>query len=97
MQEIYDIITAINRLKDKTKELSDKIDFLAKSPSQQLTNKYLDIDAACKILHLSYRTLAKMRIDGTIPFIKIRRRILYEASDLHEYLEKNCKQIKKQI
>ena len=91
MQEIYDIVTAINRLKDKTKELSDKIDYLSKSPSQQLTSKYLDIEAACKILHLSYRTLSKMRIEGSIPFIKIRRRILYKASDLHAYLENNCR------
>ena len=91
MQEIYDIVTAVNRLKDKTKELSDKIDYLSKSPSQQLTAKYLDNDAACKILHLSYRTLYNMRADGTLPYIKIRRRILYKASDLHAYLENNSR------
>lgn len=86
---MHEIIVAINRLKDKIMELSTKVDSLAKSPSQQLSAKYLNNEAASTILHVSLRTLSKMRADGTIPFIKIRRRILYEASDLHVYLERN--------
>jgi len=86
---MHKIIVAINQLKVTIMELSAKVDNLAKSPSQQLTAKYLDNVAAGKILHVGPRTLAKMRADGTIPFTKIRRRILYEASDLNLYLEKN--------
>ena len=94
MNEIFDVITTLNRLKDKIVELSSKIDSLAKSPSQQLAGKYLDNDAACKMMHMSSRTLAKMRADGTIPFIKIRRRTLYLSSDLNDYLDNKCKRIK---
>jgi len=89
--EVFDIITAVNRLKDKVIELSCKIDSLTKSPVQQLTAQYADEAAACKILHIRPRALAKMRADGSIPFIKVRRKILYLASDLQEFLERNCK------
>ena len=88
--EIFDIITAVNRLKEKVTELSSKIDNLTASPLQQLNKKYLDEAAACKLLRISPRTLAKMRNDGTIPFIRIRRRILYLASDLNDYLDHRC-------
>ena len=89
--EIFDIIKAVNRLKDKVIELSGKIDALMKSPTQQLNSKFVDESAACKILHVCPRVLAQMRADKEIPYIKVRRRILFLASDLQEYLEKNCK------
>lgn len=88
---MHEIIVAINRLKDKIMELSTKVDYLAKSPSQQLSAKYLNNEDASRILHISRRTLAKMRNDGTIPYIKVRRRILYEASDLQSYIQSNSK------
>ena len=72
-------------------ELSTKVDYLAKSPSQQLSAKYLNNEDASRILHISRRTLAKMRNDGAIPYIKVRRRILYEASDLQSYIQSNSK------
>jgi len=88
--EIFDIITAVNRLKEKIMDLSKKIDYLSESQSQQLNRKYLDEAAACKLLRVSPRTLAKMRADGTIPYIRIRRRILYLTSDLNDYLDHSC-------
>lgn len=91
MIEVFDIITAVNRLKEKVIELSGKIDSLMKSPTQQLNVKFVDEAAACKILHICPRVLAQMRTDKEIPFIKVRRRILFLASDLEEYLEKNCR------
>ena len=89
--ELFDVITAVNRLKDKVIELSCKIDSLTKSPVQQLTAQYADEAAACKILHIRPRALAKMRAEKEIPFIKVRRKILYLASDLQDYLQKSCK------
>jgi hypothetical protein len=91
MQEINDIIIAINRLKEKVAELSSRIDNLSATPLQQLNAKYLDEASACKILHVCPRILAQMRSSREIPYIKIRRRFLYQASDLNDYLEKNCK------
>jgi hypothetical protein len=91
MEEIFEIVKAVNRLVDKVLELSSKIDFLSKSPSQQLSAKFVDEAAACKILHVRPRVLAQMRANKEIPYIKNHRKILYLASDLQEYLESNCK------
>jgi excisionase family DNA binding protein len=84
---MHEIICAINRLKERIMDLASQVEFLAKSPSQQLTRKYLDTESACKILHVSDRTLLKMRNEGAIPFSRIRRRILYEANDIHNFIE----------
>ena len=72
-------------------DLSTKIDNLSASPLQQLNHKYLDEAAACKLLRVSPRTLARMRNDGIVPYIRIRRRILFLSSDLNDYLDKKCK------
>jgi excisionase family DNA binding protein len=91
MIEFNDIVVAINRLREKIIELASKIDHLSKSPSPMLKSKYIENSDACRILCMSKRTLARMRSEGTIPYIKLRRRILYHAADLHEYLESKCK------
>ena len=84
---MHEIIVAMNRLKDQVKDLTTKVDFLSKSPSQQLTKKYLDVEDVCAILHVSDRTLYKMRSAGELPFVRIGRKILYQASDIHQYIE----------
>jgi len=81
------LIVAVNRLKDEIRELVSQVESLSKSPSQQLSQKYLDNEAACAILHVSGRTLYKLRSDGEIPFIRVRRKIIYQASDIHQYIE----------
>jgi len=87
-----EIVVAVNRLKDKINELSAKVDNLAKSPAHQLNAKFLNNEEVTKILHISHRTLSKIRTDGTLKHIRIRRRILYEASDVNEYLKNNSRQ-----
>jgi len=87
MEEIFELIKAFNRLKEKIVELIAKVDLLAKSRLEE--QKYLDEDEACKFLKISSRTLARLRADGSIPFIKSHRKILYLISDLQQYL--NCR------
>jgi len=94
MQEIYEIVKALNRLKDHVGELTKQIEFLSKSPSQQLTRKWLDTQAVCRILRVSDRTLMKMRNEGVLPFSKVRRRFMYRSSDIQEYLENRIKPVK---
>ena len=91
MEEIFEIIRAINRLKEKIDENSAKIDTLIKTPPQQSDSKYAEADEACKILKISPRTLAKLRAEIKIPYIKNGHKIRYLVSDLHEYLERNIK------
>ena len=87
MDEIYEIVRAVNRLNDRIGDLATQVEFLSKSPSQQMTKKWVNSEEACAILHVSDRTLLKIRNEGIMPFIKVRRRILYQASDVQEYVE----------
>jgi excisionase family DNA binding protein len=86
---IFKLIHSVNKMADKLVDLSSKIDFLSKSPSYQLSKKYLSEAEACRILKCSRQMLTRMRDNSEIPFYRIHRRILYQASDLHEYLEKH--------
>lgn len=94
MEEIFELIKAFNRLKEKIIELISKIDLLLKSPAPGRdamhcvsTDGYVEEEGACRILHLSPRYLAKLRAEKSIPFIKKGRRIQYLVSDLQSYLE----------
>jgi excisionase family DNA binding protein len=86
MEELFALIKAFNRLEERVISLTAKIDILVKSPFRKIT---LDEKAACKLLGVSERTLATLRAEGKIPFIKIKRRTLYRTADLFRYLKDN--------
>ena len=88
-QLIFDLIHAVNKMKDKIVDLSIKVENLGKSPSFRLSRSYLSEEEACRILKCCPRVLADLRERKEIPFYRVRRRILYKASDLHEYIEKH--------
>ncbi len=106
MEEIFEIVKAVNRLKEMIIELIGKIDLVLKSPvagqpcrdarpcvsDRDAINRVSTADGyveegACRILHISPRTLAYLRADGSIPYIKKGKRIQYLASDLCSYME----------
>ena len=104
MEEIFELIKAFNRLKEKIVELICKIDLLLKSTGSceqsapaihYLPNDYVDEEGACSILHICPRTLAYLRAEGSIPYIKKGRRIQYMVGDLYLYLEHVKLRIKK--
>ena len=57
--EIFDIIKAVNNLKDSIYELRSHIDLLSRKHSELLTPLYVNEKKACEILSVSPRTLAK--------------------------------------
>lgn len=85
-KKYFELIKAFNRLKEKVVELIAKVDLIAKSRSKG--HKYLDKDEACKFLRISARTLARLRAERSIPYLKSHRKFLYLTSDLTEYLGK---------
>jgi excisionase family DNA binding protein len=87
MEEIFALIKAFNRLEERVVALTAKVDILVKSPFRKIT---LDEKAACKLLGVSERTLARLRSEGKIPFVKIHRRTLYRTADLYRYLKENA-------
>lgn len=89
MEEIFALIKAFNRLEERVIALTAKVEILVKSPFRKIT---LDEKAACKLLGVSERTLARLRSEGKIPFVKIHRRTLYRTADLYRYLKNNLQQ-----
>jgi|WetSurSiteA1Bulk_404760.scaffolds.fasta_scaffold223934_1 excisionase family DNA binding protein len=88
-QIIFDLIHVVNKMKDRLVDLALKVEMLSKSPAWQLNRKYLSEAEACRILRCSRQMLTRMRDNDEIPFYRIHRRIMYQASDLNEYLEKH--------
>ena len=89
MEEIFALIKAFNRLEERVVALTAKVDILGRSPFRKIT---LDEKAACKLLGISERTLARLRAEGKIPYVKIHRRTLYRTADLYRYLEENMQE-----
>ncbi len=94
MKEIYDIITAVNRLNNRMDDLESRIAFLCKYPSLVAFNDYVEEEAACKLLHVSKSRIYQMRKKGEIPYFKNRRKVLYPVKTLAAYLAKNTVPIK---
>lgn len=88
MNEIFDIINAVNHLKDRVDDLDSRIAFLCKYPSLVAFNEYVEEEVARKMLHLSARQLRKMRSKGEITFTRFHRKIMYPVSSLNQYLVK---------
>jgi excisionase family DNA binding protein len=86
---LFDLIRSVNKMKDKIVDLALKVDFLAKSPAYSLSKKYITEEEACRILKCCSKVLAQMRQNNEIPYYRIKKRILYQASDLHEYIEQH--------
>ena len=86
---IFELIRSVNKMRDKLVDLASKVDFLSKSPACRLNRKYLSEEEACRVLRCCRQFLNQLRVNGEIPYYRIHRRIMYQASDLHEFLEKN--------
>lgn len=55
-----------------------------------MMTEYLTTDDAAKILHVSTKTLERLRTSGTGPeFTKVGRRVLYRRSTLDNWLDAN--------
>jgi hypothetical protein len=94
MNEIFDIISAVNRLRERVDDLDARIAFLCKYPSMVAFNDYVEEEAACRFLHVSASKLYQMRQKGEIPYFRGKRKILYPVADLVKYLANNTVQIK---
>lgn len=94
MTELFDVITAINRLKDKVAELSRRVDFIIRYPSLIGNVKYLDEKTVMKMLKVSKATLFRLRAHNQIDYISYGRKILYNKDSIDEFLKKRSKNSK---
>lgn len=81
-------------------QIIDKIDAIAGSMNKKkdenpLSDTWLSITEACRILKISSRTMQKYRDEGIIPYSQIQSKIYFRASDIEFHLNKHYKSIKK--
>ena len=96
MEEIFEIVKAVNRLGDKIKDVSGKVDIvldtLSQSPTRELANHYVNEETASAILKRCPRSLQRLRRSGELSFTRAGKKALYKIDDLKEFLEKTaCK------
>ena len=89
MSELFDVITAINALRSDFNQLNADVRFMLKYPSMVTFSEYVEETKACKMIHLSLRSIQRLRAVGKLPFIRINNRVLYKASDLHFFMNSN--------
>ncbi len=94
MSEIFDIIIAVNRLKDQVKELVNRIDFICKYPSVISSDKMVDEKVAKRMLHCGRSTLYAMCLNGDIAFCVHHRKRLYYVDSINDYLAKNSQPVR---
>jgi hypothetical protein len=82
MTELFDIISAVNRLKDQVIALNKRVDFICKYPSLIGNVKYIDELTACKMLKVSRRSLRRMRSQKEIDFIQYHRKFAYSLRSI---------------
>jgi len=94
MEEIFDIIKAVNLLKDQVEKLNIRIDNLSKNPHLFVSGMEVDEKTASKLLHVGIRELQRMRKKGEISFIRHHRKILYPVDSINRYLKEKTIQSK---
>ncbi len=94
MNEIFDIIKAVNNLKDQVTKLTDRIDYLFKFPQLIASDQTVKESIACKLLHVSRTEIIRMRKNNEITFIRHHRKILYPMSAINKYLDERTVQAK---
>jgi predicted DNA-binding transcriptional regulator AlpA len=80
---------------DKKYELCNTLSQLGNSlpstqnPAHQLTQKFVDRKQLSQILRISTVTIWKRMSDGTLPFFKIGRRVLFDVEKVMKKLQSN--------
>ena len=87
MSEIFDIIAAVNRLKDRIDYLAARIESLLKYPHLINTDRYISEDSLSRMLKLSRPSLLQLRKSGALTYIRYHRKILYPLEDVQKYLK----------
>lgn len=87
--EVFEVIKAVNRLKDKVTDLSSRIWEIQRT-LPYVRQEYWTEKEACEYLRISKRSLFKLKAQHKIAFIKSSRTVLYRPCDLDDYLMKFC-------
>jgi excisionase family DNA binding protein len=72
-------------------QINQKLDLLLEDRTKVSESevKWLNNKEACRVLKVSTSTLQTYRNKGIIPFSQVRRKILYDFSDIQAFLDRN--------
>jgi len=80
---------AFQRLMKKMEEIESKLDL--QKEKTPLSEKWLDNQDVCQLLHVSKRTLQHYRDAGIIAYSQIGSKIYYRAADIEKHLKNHYK------
>ena len=83
-----EIITT-DDLREFKMEMLEGIENLLNNKSEHKQQKYLKSSELKKLLQISSSTLQTLRINGTLPYIKIGGIIFYDAIEIQQIMEAN--------
>jgi len=63
-------------------KLTEKVQLLCSRYGGKGMNKWYDNQDVCLILRISPRTLQTLRDNGTLPFVRINRKLYYKPEDV---------------
>ena len=84
-----DILQILNSFHTELKEIKTSLDKITKPVPCHLAGTWLDSQEVLLILHISKRSLQKLRDNRTLPYSRINGKFYYKVADIQELLEKN--------
>jgi hypothetical protein len=84
--EIFDIIVALNLVKNQVKDLITRFDTVMNDPKIFPDKHYYDEQTVCTLFGLNYRTMLNLRKKHLIKYESFNRHILYRKSEVDAYL-----------
>ena len=82
-------IITLDDLQEFKKELRDYCNQLIALQSAGITRRYLKSDEVMDLLRVSPGTLQNLRINGTLPYMKLGGMIYYDFNEIQNVMEKN--------
>jgi|APIni6443716594_1056825.scaffolds.fasta_scaffold1667941_2 hypothetical protein len=84
-----DILQILNSFHTELKEIKTSLDKITKPVPCHLAGTWLDSQDVLLLLHISKRSLQKLRDNRTLSFSRINGKFYYKVADIQELLERN--------
>ena len=84
-----DILQILNSFHTELKEIKTSLDKITKPVPCHLAGTWLDGQDVLLLLHISKRSLQKLRDNGKLPYSRISGKFYYKVADIEQLLENN--------
>ena len=86
MENVFDLVQAVL---EEMRILKKEVKYVKTSRLEEFKENWIDGPEVMQILHISARTLQRMRDCDTLPYSRINGKFYYKLSDVENILEKN--------